>query len=43
MSPVRYEMRFISQKDGILQSHRSENIKSYLFVISLVVVGSAHK
>jgi hypothetical protein len=29
MSPVRYEMGLYIPEDGILHSHRSENIKSY--------------
>jgi hypothetical protein len=27
--PVRYEMGFYMQEDGILHSHRRENLKSY--------------
>jgi hypothetical protein len=30
MSPVKYELGFYIPEDGILQSHRRENIKSYL-------------
>jgi hypothetical protein len=30
MSPVRYELGFHIPEDGILHSHRSENLKSYI-------------
>jgi hypothetical protein len=30
MSPVRYELGFYIPEDGILQSHRGENLKSYI-------------
>jgi hypothetical protein len=29
VSPVRYELRFYIPEDGILHSHRRENLKSY--------------
>jgi hypothetical protein len=29
VSPVRYECRFYNPENGILHSHRSENLKSY--------------
>jgi hypothetical protein len=29
MFPVRYELGFYIQEDGILHSHRHENLKSY--------------
>jgi hypothetical protein len=30
MSPVRYELGFYIPEDGILHSHRRENLKSYM-------------
>jgi hypothetical protein len=30
MSPVRYELGFYIPEDGILYSHRRENLKSYI-------------
>jgi hypothetical protein len=30
VSPVRYELGFYIIVDGILQSHRHENLKSYI-------------
>jgi hypothetical protein len=30
MSPVRYELGFYIPEDGILHSHRSENLRSYI-------------
>jgi hypothetical protein len=30
VSPVKYELNFYIQKDGILHSHRHENLKSYI-------------
>jgi hypothetical protein len=30
MSPVKYELRFYIAEDGILHSHRRENLKSYI-------------
>jgi hypothetical protein len=33
MSPVRYELGFYVPEDGILHSHRRENIKSYISLI----------
>jgi hypothetical protein len=32
VSPVRYELGFYIPEDGILHSHRRENLKSYIFV-----------
>jgi hypothetical protein len=29
MSPVKYELGFYIPEDGILHSHRRENLKSY--------------
>jgi hypothetical protein len=31
VSPVRYELGFYIPEDGILHSHRRENLKSYIF------------
>jgi hypothetical protein len=33
MSPVRYELGFYIPEDGILHSHRRENLKSYNLLI----------
>jgi hypothetical protein len=30
MSPVKYELGFYIPEDGILYSHRRENLKSYI-------------
>jgi hypothetical protein len=30
MSPVRYELGFCIRENGILLSHRRENLKSYI-------------
>jgi hypothetical protein len=30
VSPVRYELGIYIPEDGILHSHRSENLKSYI-------------
>jgi hypothetical protein len=30
MSPVRYELGFYIPEDDIIQSHRRENLKSYI-------------
>jgi hypothetical protein len=30
MSPVKYELGFYISEDGILHSHRRENLKSYI-------------
>jgi hypothetical protein len=30
MSPVKYELGFCMPEDGILHSHRRENLKSYI-------------
>jgi hypothetical protein len=30
VSPVRYELGFYIPEDGILPSHRRENLKSYI-------------
>jgi hypothetical protein len=30
MSPVKYELGFYIPEDGILHSHRRENVKSYI-------------
>jgi hypothetical protein len=30
MSPVKYELGFYIPEDGILRSHRRENLKSYI-------------
>jgi hypothetical protein len=30
VSPVRYELGFYIPEDGILHSHRHENLKSYI-------------
>jgi hypothetical protein len=30
VSPVRYELGFYTPEDGILHSHRRENLKSYI-------------
>jgi hypothetical protein len=32
VSPVRYELGFYIPEDGILHSHRRENLKSYIAV-----------
>jgi hypothetical protein len=33
VSPVRYELGFYIPEDGILHSHRRENLKSYIPVV----------
>jgi hypothetical protein len=33
MSPVRYELGSYIPEDGILHSHRRENLKSYIALI----------
>jgi hypothetical protein len=38
VSPVKYELGFYIPGDGILHSHRRENLKSYLFVSFLLFV-----
>jgi hypothetical protein len=37
MFPVRYELGFYITEDGVLHSHRRENLKSY---IALTCLGS---
>jgi hypothetical protein len=32
VSPVKYELSFYIPEDGILNSHRRENLKSYIFL-----------
>jgi hypothetical protein len=32
MSPVRYELGFYIPEDGILHSHRRENLESYIIL-----------
>jgi hypothetical protein len=40
MFPVRYELGFYTPEDGILHSHRLENLKSYIvFLIYLLDLG----
>jgi hypothetical protein len=34
VSPVRYELGFYIPEDGILRSHRRENLKSYIALIA---------
>jgi hypothetical protein len=36
--PVRYELRSYIPEDGILHSHRRENLKSYTELISCSVI-----
>jgi hypothetical protein len=36
MFPVRYDLGFYIQEDGILHSHRCENFKSYIICLSHV-------
>jgi hypothetical protein len=31
VSPVKYELGFYIPEDGILHSHRRENLRSYIF------------
>jgi hypothetical protein len=38
VSPVRYEPGFYIQEDGILHSHRRDNLKPYLYILSLFKV-----
>jgi hypothetical protein len=33
MSPVRYELGFYTPEEGIVHSHRRENLKSYIALI----------
>jgi hypothetical protein len=33
VSPVRYELGFYIPEDGILHSHRRENLKSYINIL----------
>jgi hypothetical protein len=35
VSPVKYELGFYIPEDGILHSHRRENLKSYIAAIRL--------
>jgi hypothetical protein len=35
MSPVKHELRFYIPEDGILHSHRRENLKSYNFRVNM--------
>jgi hypothetical protein len=36
VSPVRYELGFYIPEDGILHSHRRENVKSYILIVILL-------
>jgi hypothetical protein len=38
VSPMRYELGFYTAEDGILHSHRCENLKSYIVLFSFVPV-----
>jgi hypothetical protein len=35
VSPVKYELGFYIPEDDILHSHRRENLKSYMLVLSV--------
>jgi hypothetical protein len=35
VSPVKYELGFYIPEDGILHSHRRENLKSYKYILPL--------
>jgi hypothetical protein len=37
VSPVRYELGFYIQEDGILHSHRREDLKSYIELTGLAL------
>jgi hypothetical protein len=39
VSPVRYELGFYMQEDGILHSHRRENLKFYAICLRPEVTG----
>jgi hypothetical protein len=43
MFPVRYKLRFYIQEEGILYSHRRENLKSYSDVVGLFVSVNSDK
>jgi hypothetical protein len=34
VSPVKYELEFYIPEDGILHSHRRENLESYIVLLS---------
>jgi hypothetical protein len=36
VSPVRYELKSYNPEDGILHSHRREDLKSYIFKACLI-------
>jgi hypothetical protein len=38
MSPVRYELGFYILEDGLLHSHRRENLKSYSYSKVLLAI-----
>jgi hypothetical protein len=38
MSPVKYELGIYIAEDGILRSHRRENLKSYVVLMSVASV-----
>jgi hypothetical protein len=45
VSPVRYELGFYIQEDGILHSHRRENPKSYnpwMLAVGILSAQSVH-
>jgi hypothetical protein len=43
ISPLRYELGFCIPEDGILHSHRRENLKSYQFSLDNVLDSSVVK
>jgi hypothetical protein len=43
VSPVRYELGSYIPEDGIPHSHRKENLKSYRYVRSPVLVSVAYQ
>jgi hypothetical protein len=38
VSPVRYELGFYISEDGILHSHRRENLKSYTVIRDIYII-----
>jgi hypothetical protein len=36
--PVRYDLSFCIPEDGILHSHRSENLKSYMIIFIIIII-----
>jgi hypothetical protein len=43
MSPVRYELGFYIAEDGILHSHRLENLKSHIVLSDWAMINVSKK